>query len=83
MEDLNEKLNILIGLAFSGGLLTGVFSVGIVMYHEIKKLKMKAQEVCQHKNTHTYIEDSTPCCETIKITCLDCDKVISLKTDCR
>lgn len=79
MDSLYQQINILCALCFLAGCLSGWSA----LHQEVKKLRMKAQEICPHKNTHTYVDSVTPCCETTKITCLDCDKVISRKTDCR
>lgn len=78
-----------INISHVGAYAVGFFVAGMGIYStllfraEVRRLKKIAQEICQHKNTHTYIEDVTPCCEKVKVTCLDCDKVISNKTDCR
>ena len=46
-------------------------------------LKMEKQDECEHKNTFTYVDSVVVTCETTTITCLDCGKRLSTKTDCR
>ena len=38
---------------------------------------------CEHENTFTHVDQVTVTCETTTITCLDCHKRLSTKTDCR
>jgi hypothetical protein len=43
------------------------------------KISLKA---CEHKNTFTAVDNTVVTCETTTITCLDCGKRLSTKTDC-
>ena len=45
--------------------------------------KTKPTTYCEHKNTGTYVESVSGTCETTKVTCLDCGKVLKNETDCR
>lgn len=53
--------------------------VGVVNAYKKKSL----QDECEHKSKHTHVESATLGCETVKITCLECGKVLSTNTDCR
>lgn len=55
--------------------LTNLFNIVLAL--------LESPNSCEHKNTHTYVEEVTVTCEKIKVTCLNCKKVLLNLTDCR
>ncbi len=69
--------------SFVLGFGVSLVSVMYIYIVEATKLRVKMQSLCPHKNKGTYVNSTTPCCETTTETCLDCGKVLSNVTDCR
>lgn len=58
-----------------------VIIVLLSIYIHKVKIYLK-QSDCIHKNKFTHVQRSYATCEDTVITCLDCNKILSKKTDC-
>lgn len=56
---------------------------GSLLVYRISKDNFNNIDDCEHKNTFTYVEEAIVTCEKTTVTCLDCHKKLSTKTDCR
>lgn len=83
IQEIQRGYEMVVFMSFCSGFIVSFISLNFIMSAETTKLKLRLQEKCPHNNTHTYVDSVTPCCETTTVTCLDCDKTLSNKTDCR
>jgi hypothetical protein len=54
-----------------------------ILAYLIYKVDIKNLDDCEHKNIFIHVEEAIVGCEKTTITCLDCKKRLSTKTDCR
>lgn len=57
--------------------------VGSLVIHLLVKFNLNSINNCEHQNTFTHVEEVAVTCEKTTVTCLDCHKKLSTKTDCR
>jgi hypothetical protein len=83
LQQLENDFNNLVIISLFLIILSFIFGLYAAYYSQKPKMKKKKKKKCLHLSKHTYVESATPGCETVKITCLACQKVLSTKTDCR
>jgi hypothetical protein len=57
--------------------------VGALLAHLISQADLNSIDDCEHKNIFIFTDEAIVGCEKTTITCLDCKKRLSTKTDCR